>query len=225
MNKKWRETKSSWTGLVGAHHNLHSVLMRVTWGKVNTRLIICGGMIQKNRGNNVAPPHSTLTLNQTHLSAFRTREDRQPTSKFVAACPCPDGLMQDGTQEGNEAYVISHRGACSRGYKRCEGARARASGGERERVPACLPVCPRRPTLSVLQRLSTTSNVCSRRPTCVFDVQHVFSTCLRKALDIPFNRYKEMPSCTRECSYVLSWLAEKRLEPCTRANVAVEEVP
>jgi hypothetical protein len=34
------------------------------------------------------------------LLAFRTREDRQPTSKFVAACPCPDGLMQDGTQEG-----------------------------------------------------------------------------------------------------------------------------
>jgi hypothetical protein len=35
------------------------------------------------------------------LSAFWTRVDRQPTSKLVAACPCPDGLMQDGTQEGN----------------------------------------------------------------------------------------------------------------------------
>jgi hypothetical protein len=34
------------------------------------------------------------------LSAFRTREDRQPTSEFVDACPCPDGLMQDGTQAG-----------------------------------------------------------------------------------------------------------------------------
>jgi hypothetical protein len=32
------------------------------------------------------------------LSAFRTREDPQPTSEFVAACPCLDGLMQDGTQ-------------------------------------------------------------------------------------------------------------------------------
>jgi hypothetical protein len=48
---------------------------------------------------------------------------------------------------------------------------------------------------------------------------------LRKALDIPFYRYKEMPSCTRGCSYVLTWLAEKRLEPCTRANMAVGEVP
>jgi hypothetical protein len=34
------------------------------------------------------------------LSVFWTREDPQPTSEFVAACPCPDGLMQDGTQEG-----------------------------------------------------------------------------------------------------------------------------
>jgi hypothetical protein len=34
------------------------------------------------------------------LSAFRTREDPRPTSEFDAACPCPDGLMQDETQEG-----------------------------------------------------------------------------------------------------------------------------
>jgi hypothetical protein len=33
-------------------------------------------------------------------------------------------------QEG-EAYIILHRGACSRGYKRCERARAR----ERESSP------------------------------------------------------------------------------------------
>jgi hypothetical protein len=65
------------------------------------------------------------------LSAFWTHEVRQPTSEFVAACPCPDGLMQDGTQEGNEAYVILHRGARSTGYKRHERARARA----RERGP------------------------------------------------------------------------------------------
>jgi hypothetical protein len=34
------------------------------------------------------------------VSAFWTREDPQPTSEFDAACPCPDGLMQDETQEG-----------------------------------------------------------------------------------------------------------------------------
>jgi hypothetical protein len=48
---------------------------------------------------------------------------------------------------------------------------------------------------------------------------------LRKALDIPFYRYKEMPSCTLGCSYVLMWLTEKRLEPCRRANVAIGEAP
>jgi hypothetical protein len=34
------------------------------------------------------------------LSTFRTREDPRLTSEFDAACPCPDGLMQDETQEG-----------------------------------------------------------------------------------------------------------------------------
>jgi hypothetical protein len=41
-----------------------------------------------------------LTTKILYVSAFRTREDRQPTSEFVVACPCPDGLMQDGTQAG-----------------------------------------------------------------------------------------------------------------------------
>jgi hypothetical protein len=121
------------------------------------------------------------------MSAFRTRGGRQPTSKFVAACPCPDGLMHDGTQEGNVAYVILHRGARSRGYKRHETARARAGG------------C--RPTLSALQRLS--------------------ATCLRKALYIPFYRYKEMPSCTMGCSCELTWPSKKCLEPCRSTAVGV----
>jgi hypothetical protein len=92
------------------------------------------------------------------MSAFRTREDRQPTSEFVVACPCPDELMQDGTQEGNETYVISHRGARSRGYER----REREGESEREReslrasVSACL-VCPASLYVNVCprERLST----------------------------------------------------------------------
>jgi hypothetical protein len=86
---------------------------------------------------------------------------------------------------------------------------ARERGREREieRVSVCVCLClSRLPRLPLCQRL------------CV----NVF---LRKALDIPFYRYKEMPSYTMGCSYVLTWLAEKRLEPCTRANVAVGEVP
>jgi hypothetical protein len=34
------------------------------------------------------------------LSAFWTRGVPGPTSKIVAVCPCPDGLVRDGTQVG-----------------------------------------------------------------------------------------------------------------------------
>jgi hypothetical protein len=33
----------------------------------------------------------------------------RPTSKFVAVCPCLDGLAQDGTQGESVARVISHQ--------------------------------------------------------------------------------------------------------------------
>jgi hypothetical protein len=49
------------------------------------------------------------------------------TSKFVVACPCPDGLARDGTQRGNETCIILHQGACSRGYKRVARERERGS--------------------------------------------------------------------------------------------------
>jgi hypothetical protein len=66
---------------------------------------------------------------------------------------------------------------------------ARGSEGESERERESLYV-----SLSQRQRIvSTCLPVCPRRP-----------LCLRKALDIPFNRYKEMPSCTMGCSYVLT---------------------
>jgi hypothetical protein len=82
--------------------------------------------------------------------------------------------MQDGTQEGNKTYVILHRGARSRGYKRHERARARARERERESLRASVFACLVCPT-----------------SLCV-----PVSMCLRKALNIPFYRYKEMPSCT-----------------------------
>jgi hypothetical protein len=145
-----------------------------------------------------------------YLSVFQTREVRQPTSEFVVACPCPDGLMQDGTQEGNEAYIILHRGARSRGYKRREGARARA----RERGLVV--------NMSVYVNVNLHLSVSPRAPAPTST-----STSLKKALDIPFYRCKEMSSCTTGCSYALqgwrgsalspihelTWPSEKCLEP------------
>jgi hypothetical protein len=43
----------------------------------------------------------------------------------------------------------------------------------------------------------------------------------RGALDTPFYRRKEMPSCTIGCSWELTWLAGKCPEPCTDNNVAI----
>jgi hypothetical protein len=52
---------------------------------------------------------------------FWTHEDPQSTSEFDVACPYPDGLMQDKKNKWeDEAYIILHRGARSRGYKRRE---------------------------------------------------------------------------------------------------------
>jgi hypothetical protein len=48
---------------------------------------------------------------------FWTREDPHLTSEFDAVCPCPDGLMQVKHERGDEAYIILHQGARSRGYK------------------------------------------------------------------------------------------------------------
>jgi hypothetical protein len=44
------------------------------------------------------------------LSTFRPRGVPGPTSKFVAACPSPDGLARDGTQGRNATRIISHQG-------------------------------------------------------------------------------------------------------------------
>jgi hypothetical protein len=66
--------------------------------------------------------------------------------------------------------------------------------------------------------LSCSSCLCSSSP-CVR------ASCLRKALDVPFYRYKEMAQLYNGMSYVLTWLVDKCFEPCTCANVAIGEVP
>jgi hypothetical protein len=88
-------------------------------------------------------------------------------------------------------------------------ARQQGRERERERVPACLCL-----NVNVL---------CQRVSPSVLDVQRarVSTTSLRKALDIPFYRYKEMPSCTMGCSCELTWPSEKCFEPCRSTAVGV----
>jgi hypothetical protein len=120
----------------------------------------------------------------------------------------PEAARSRNKHGQNEAYVILHRGARSRGYKRREGARARA----RERAPLSTCLClhvPLRPS--------------QREPLS------------RKALDIPFYRCKEMSSGTMGCCYALrgwrgsalspvhelTWRSGKCLEPFRSTAVGV----
>jgi hypothetical protein len=102
--------------------------------------------------------------------------------------------------------------------------REREREGERERVQPCGEVPELASAASLLLCLPPlvyVVPVCL----CLFPVVAcLLSPSLRKALDIPFYRYKEMPSCTMGCSYVLTWPAGKCLEPYT-TNVAVGEAP
>jgi hypothetical protein len=124
-------------------------------------------------------------------------------------------------KRGNEAYIILHRGARSRGYKRHEGARVRA----RERESLCV-----RPSLSQRRRIASMClPVCPRvnlpqRPCCPMNVLS-HERALGRPWTSPFIDARKCPAVQWGCIYVLAWLAEKRLEPCTRANVAVREVP
>jgi hypothetical protein len=59
----------------------------------------------------------------------------EPTSEFIAACPCPDGLAQDGTQGEMRLVLSCTGGARSRGYKR----------RDRERVSMFVCSSPARP--------------------------------------------------------------------------------
>jgi hypothetical protein len=82
-------------------------------------------------------------------------------------------------KRGNEAYIILHRGACSRGYKHCE--RERESERERELgLPACLP-------LYVRVRVSTSTY-------CVNLVLPPPPPLFRKAMDIPFIDTRRCPA-------------------------------
>jgi hypothetical protein len=160
---------------------------------------------------------------------FRTRGGPQPDQlvNFSAACPCPDGLMQDETQEGNEAYVILHQNARSRGYKRCGRARAKARESEKERVRleagrVGLPL----PRLSYSACLRSSAWCVHAFVCCAF----VFPFSLASSPLVgpwtpPFIDTRRCPAVQWGCSLELTWLAGKHPEPCTDNNVAVGGAP
>jgi hypothetical protein len=95
--------------------------------------------------------------------------------------PAQMGWYKMEHKREDEAYIILRRGARSRGYKRCERARAREK--ERERVWPWGELSEFASTASLLLCLPLLACLPPFVPP-------------RKALDIPFYRYKEVPSCT-----------------------------
>jgi hypothetical protein len=136
------------------------------------------------------------------VSAFRTRGVPGPTSKFVAACPCPDGLAQDGTQ-GVTRLVLS----CTRGVL-VVGVTSVTRERERESMfvssfPHTTPLPqegPRPPFYRCKERVQMYNGGCSYALTCLAE------ECMSPM-------------------YMPTWLVGEVLEPCVRDNVAVGEVP
>jgi hypothetical protein len=107
------------------------------------------------------------------------------------------------TSGRDEAYIILHRGARSRGYKRCERARAREREGLALRWAVWVCLHRVSPTLSAAARLPPPAPPPSGRPW----TSHFIDT-------------RRCPAVQWRCSYALTWLAEECLEPCPRANVS-----
>jgi hypothetical protein len=137
----------------------------------------------------------------------------EPTSEFIAACPCSNGLAQDGTQ-GEMRLVLSRTGgARSRGYKRRERER------ERERERACSfarpparppsPEGPGPPFYRCKERVQMYNGGCSYALTCPAE----------KCLSLVY-----MPTwLSKRCLspvYVITWPSEKCLSP-VEAQLAV----
>jgi hypothetical protein len=101
-----------------------------------------------------------------------------------------------------------------------ERASRRERGRERERERERRGPAPARLLLSLCRastRLSCHVFVCLYARTFV----RFFPPSPHGALDTPFYRHKEMPSCTMGCSWELTWLAGKCPKPCIDNNVAV----
>jgi hypothetical protein len=120
---------------------------------------------------------------------------------FVAACPCPDGLAQDGTQEGNAARVISHQGVLVVGV---------TSVCARESEPVRLLVPPR--DLSPHEGPGPPFYRCKER------VQVYNGGGCSLCANVSG---REVPE---PCVHANVAVGEE-LEPCVRDNVAVGEVP
>jgi hypothetical protein len=101
-----------------------------------------------------------------------------------------------------------------------ERGRERESWRERERERVRPLLVFSRP-FAVRLLVSPAVRTYARMFVCSFLCPPFLSLPLSGALDTPFYRRKEMPSCTMGCSWELTWLEGKCPEPCTDNNMAI----
>jgi hypothetical protein len=140
------------------------------------------------------------------VSAFRTLGVPGPTSEIVAACPCPDGLARDGTQDVGQALYYP-----APGVPLVVGVTSTSREGEGERgslfvrsFPARTPLQdgPGPPFYRRKERVQTYNGGCSYALTCPTE----------RCLSLVY-----MPTWLSGESlspvHVIAWPSEERLSP------------
>jgi hypothetical protein len=146
-----------------------------------------------------------------YLSAFRTRGVRKPTSKFVAACPCPDGLAQDGTQ-GETRLVLSRTGGVL-----VVGVTSVARERKRERDCSFARSPPRHPSQ---EGPGPPFYRCKKRVQMYNGGCSYALTCLAEKCMSPVYMPTWLPEKCLSPAYAITWPSEKCLSP-VEAQLAV----
>jgi hypothetical protein len=135
--------------------------------------------------------------------------------------------------EGMRLILSCTEGACSRGYKRCERARARERervrpGGELSESASTAPLLLCLPLLAWLRPFVHRNLVHFVSLLFLRVMSPLLRVCCPRFLGrprtSPFIDTRRCPAVQWGYSYELTWLAENCLEPCTCTNVAVGEV-
>jgi hypothetical protein len=162
------------------------------------------------------------------MVAFRRFEPTRTVNRLVNLSLCAPAQMgwckMEHKREGMR-LILSCTGVL------VVGVTSVARGRERERERERIRSWGEAPEFA--SSLSCSACLCSSSPcvcapfsfVCVRACVHV-RPCVRalgRPWSSPFIDTRRCPTVQRGCSYVLTWLAEKCLEPCTRANVVVGE--
>jgi hypothetical protein len=129
----------------------------------------------------------------------------EPTSEFIAACPCPDGLVQDGTQGETRLVLSRTRGVLVVGV----------TSVARERVSLFVSSFPPRRKALDLPFIDA-----SRGSRCTMGGHSYALTCLAEKCLGPVYMPTWLSEKCLSHAYTITWPSEKCLSP-VEAQLAV----